>query len=140
MTFIKAALDEGNEFITQSNFQQTFSALSTKPSPPSTARVDTFKRDIPAKNETWFARKSVHKDEKADGTADWDEFVFGLRDDHSVHEKDFTPTLFDAHKVCDWDTELKSRASEVQGYNTLTMASMLLFSERLGSCAKTMGI
>jgi hypothetical protein len=62
--------------------------------------------------EHWFARKSVHrdissKDTNRPGNASWKEFIFGLRDSHSQHEQDFTPNLYDAHHILDWNDEVK---------------------------------
>lgn len=67
--------------------------------------------------EHWFARKSVHKDLSSrntthPGNASWNEFVYGLRDNHSKHEEDFTPNLFDAHHVCDWSEQVKAMESQ----------------------------
>ncbi|EXJ79116.1 hypothetical protein A1O3_08617 [Capronia epimyces CBS 606.96] len=67
-------------------------------SPPPSSTLDA---------EYWIARRSVHrdissKDATQPGHASWDEFVYGLRDNHSKHEADFTPTLYDAHRVADW--------------------------------------
>ena len=84
--------------------------------------------------EHWFARKSVHKDISSKdtgfpGNASWKEFIYGLRDNHSQHEQDFTPNLFDAHFVCDWNSQI--RDLEAQGklvgnngkkYSCVTMA------------------
>ena len=69
--------------------------------------------------EHWFARKSIHKDlsskdAASPGNASWKEFVYGLRDNHSQHEQDFTPNLFDAHHVCDWNTEVRELESQGQ--------------------------
>ncbi|EXJ64917.1 hypothetical protein A1O7_01256 [Cladophialophora yegresii CBS 114405] len=67
--------------------------------------------------EHWFARKSVHKDlsskdATSPGNASWKEFIYGLRDDHSKHEEAFTPNLYDAHPVCDWNGELRALESQ----------------------------
>lgn len=67
--------------------------------------------------EHWFARKSVHRDLSSrdatqPGNASWKEFIFGLRDHHSKHEEDFTPNLFDAHHVCDWNEQVQGLESQ----------------------------
>ncbi|KIW98541.1 uncharacterized protein Z519_00202 [Cladophialophora bantiana CBS 173.52] len=84
--------------------------------------------------EHWCARKSIHrdvssKDASTPGNASWKEFIFGLRDNHSKHEEDFTPTLYDAHCVCTWNEEVKSLESQEkivgkngQKYSCVTMA------------------
>ncbi|KAJ9602552.1 hypothetical protein H2200_013095 [Cladophialophora chaetospira] len=67
--------------------------------------------------EHWFARKSVHKDlssrdTTSPGNASWKEFIYGLRDNHSKHEEDFTPSLYDAYQVCNWDEQVKVLESQ----------------------------
>jgi hypothetical protein len=66
--------------------------------------------------EYWVARKSVHRDlssrdTSSPGNASWKEFIYGLRDDHSRHEQEFTPNLYDAHHVCDWNGEVRELES-----------------------------
>lgn len=120
LAFVQAVLDQGRTFISKPQFDETFTAVSTKSSPPSIAPVDVLKREIPSKGEAWFARRSIHENKKEEGTADWEEMVFALRDDHSFHERDFTPTLWDARKICDWDSELSDQSSKIVGFDTLT--------------------
>ncbi|OAL28128.1 hypothetical protein AYO20_09547 [Fonsecaea nubica] len=84
--------------------------------------------------EHWCARRSVHKDisskdTKSPGNASWKEFIFGLRDNHSKHEEDFTPTLYDAHCVCTWNEEVKDLEAQEkivgksgQKYSCVTMS------------------
>lgn len=67
--------------------------------------------------EHWFARKSIHsnigsKSEDKPGHASWEEFIYGLRDNHSQHEEDFTPNLFDARKIVDWDGQVRKLEEE----------------------------
>lgn len=58
------------------------------------------------RDEHWFSRRSVHKNSKGEnGTADWSEFVDGLMRNHSVHEADYTPNVFDCREVCNWEGE-----------------------------------
>ncbi|KAL2413062.1 hypothetical protein ABEF95_003845 [Exophiala dermatitidis] len=57
--------------------------------------------------EYWVARRSIHRDISSKSTtqpghASWAEFVFGLRDNHSKNECEFTPGLYDARCVVDW--------------------------------------
>ena len=86
-------------------------------------------RDLPA--EHWFARRSMHenissKNPDQPGHASWEEFVFGLRDNHSKHEQDFTPTLFDARQVVDWTGQVRKLDEEGaltrEGYRDVTMS------------------
>ena len=149
LTFLRAILDEGGAFLSKQNFQSTFSKHSTKSQADAKSHVDVLKRDISASQiekldwgsgsvprrkptaidaEHWFARRSRHvnKSSKAEkGSASWDEFVFGLRDQHSKHEFDFTPTLYDAHHILDWNEQVQALASEgrLGSYSHVTMSS-----------------
>jgi hypothetical protein len=123
-TFVTQVLTEGTTFIDKT-IPSTFTTTNTKASPPSTAHVTSSKRKISSgdilngigegntwgfaqawRDEFWFARKSVHAQAEETGTAAWKEFVDGLLRDHSVHEADYTPNVFDARKICDWEEEL----------------------------------
>jgi Protein of unknown function (DUF3074) len=132
LDFVRAILDEASIFLSPSTFSNTFTPLSTKSSPPSTAPVDLYKREIssselssikwsenqkvprraPAQcaHETWIARRSVHRNESSkthEGSASWPEFVFGLKEQHSEHERDFTPSIYDAHHILDWNEQIR---------------------------------
>ena len=86
-------------------------------------------RDLQA--EHWFTRRSIHdnvssKSKEKPGHASWEEFLFGLRDNHSKHEQDFTPTLFDARKVVDWQGQVRKLDEEGalrrEGFDEVTMS------------------
>ena len=67
--------------------------------------------------EHWFARRSIHdnitsKNATNSGHASWEEFIYGLRDNHSKHEEDFTPTLYDARHVVDWAGQVRKLDEE----------------------------
>ena len=151
LTFLRAILDEGGAFLSKSTFQSTFTSQSSKSSPPSTTNVEIWKRDISSSEieniswdsppiprrkpealgtEHWFARRSRHPNlssKEKKGSASWDEFVFGLRDQHSKHECDFTPTLYDAHLILDWNEQVRALDSEgkLAPYSHATMSSEL---------------
>lgn len=136
LKFLLAILDEGGAFLAPQAVAATFSRAGTKSAPPSDASVEVLKRSIPPSRlsqipwssspivrqkpsslepEHWFARRSVHKNvgsKETKGSASWEEFVYGLRDNHSQHECDFTPTLYDAHHVLDWNDEIKKLENE----------------------------
>jgi len=156
---VTALLDDGASFLSPSTFGRNFKHHSTKPSPPSAARVEVLNHTVPANaiaqvqwtrgssshhsdinsnsggggvgvsrskpllktgDEHWFARRSVHRDissksKDTPGHAGWDEFVFGLRDEHSKHEMEFTPTLYDARPVADWKGQIHKMEEEGQG-------------------------
>lgn len=149
--FLRALLDDGCAFLSPRSFSQHFSHQSTKSSAPSAATVEILTYTVPASEitqiswsegqavarskpraagvENWAARRSLHQDissksvEKP-GHASWAEFLFGLRDEHSVREMEFTPSLYDARRVLDWNDELKalSTRGEVGTYQQPTMA------------------
>ncbi len=143
---LTALLDEGASFLSPSTFSRNFKHHSTKPSPPSAARVEVLSHNVPANaiaqiqwtrshpdnnglsrskppkadTEHWFARRSLHRDissksKETPGHASWDEFVFGLRDEHSKHEMEFTPTLYDARPVADWKGQIHKMEEEGKG-------------------------
>jgi Protein of unknown function (DUF3074) len=149
LTFLHAILDEGGAFLDKSTFQSMFTSQSSKSSPPSTSNVQVLKREIPSSQiekiswdsppiprskpraisaEHWFARRSRHANvpsKEKKGSASWDEFVFGLRDQHSKHEYDFTPALYDAHHILDWNEEVQVLENEgkLAPYSHATMSS-----------------
>lgn len=57
-----------------------------------------------SKDETWFCRRSCHRNAAEKGTASWDEFVHAFRDNHPETEKAFTPTVMSARTATIWDT------------------------------------
>jgi hypothetical protein len=149
LTFLRAILDEGGVFLDKSTFQSTFASRGSKSSPPSTTKVQVLTRDIPSSDieeiswgsspiprrkprtidmEHWFARRSRHANvssKERKGSASWDEFVFGLRDQHSKHECDFTPPLYDAHHILDWNEQVRVLENEgkLAPYSHATMSS-----------------
>ncbi|KAF2142106.1 uncharacterized protein K452DRAFT_287314 [Aplosporella prunicola CBS 121167] len=128
-SFLKSVLDEAVAF-TDSIVPATFREGAAKASAPSSAKVKLLSRDIKAselptsgRNESWFARRSIHKNERTGGTADIAEFDEGLRDQHSKHEMEYTPDVFDAHKVADWDDLIAVRGGDVEGrYREVSMS------------------
>lgn len=113
-TFVHEILTEGVEFsdaVIPASFHKHG---SPKASPPSTAKVQLLSCDL-VKGETWFARQSLHKNASLDGTASWDEFEQGLYDNRTIHEMEYTPTVFDAHKVVDWSEEIEALGEDFGG-------------------------
>jgi hypothetical protein len=76
--------------------------------------------DDPAANdgrgEFWFCRRSRHtliKDGAPErGKASWEEFDDALFRDHSVKEGEYTPDIYDAHKILDWSEGLNGQKIE----------------------------
>ena len=71
-----------------------------------------------------FARKSTHTSKSETGTATWEEFDGGLRVQHSEHEREYTPDVFDSFKVLDWDAETDTLGEELGEYRDVKMSSM----------------
>jgi hypothetical protein len=146
-SFIKRALDEGLALATDDLANHFTSVSKTKTSPPATANVELLTRSIPAsslpahvkgsgdssaKGEAWFARRSIHEDKASAGSASWEEFQQGLSGkEHSVHESDYTPEVYDAVKVIEWaDEEVK-----VDGYENVGLQSKLTIWARVARFA-----
>ncbi|KAI9664993.1 MAG: hypothetical protein M1821_006441 [Bathelium mastoideum] len=131
--FLKRALDEATALI-DTTLPQSFRIVSkSKTSPPSAAPVELLSHSVAAsdlpshvkkegssssKGETWFARRSVHEDAEKEGTASRVEFEEGLFRNHSANEMDYTPDVYDAYKVLEWDA---SQLGNVEGYEQVGM-------------------
>ena len=109
LSFARTLLAEAVAF-TDDYLPREFTSKSLKPSPPATAKVELLEhiRRQRGNEETWFARRSIHADRAAPGTATFAELDAGLRHEHSLHEMQYTPDVFDAHEVLSWDSELAS--------------------------------
>lgn len=131
--FAGEVLTEAKDFMT-SYWPQKFKVKSAaKKSPPSTAPVEVLTKDVTSAEipqnarlpgapdtESWFARTSVHVNKRETGTAAWDEFEGYLLDNHSLNEKEYTPNVYDANKVLDWDS---STLAEMPGWEKVEMHS-----------------
>lgn len=56
-----------------------------------------------AKDETWICRRSVHRDAAQKGTASWEEFVEGFKEQHAETEKGFIDTVIGAREAATWE-------------------------------------
>lgn len=133
--FAETVLEEAELFLNvylRSMFKEK---AEKKPSPPSEAQVTLYTHEISAhdlpeegrtmgQSETWFARRSCHRDAAEAGTASWQEFDDALRENHSQHEKDYTPDVVDAHEVLDWDDELESIQRTWAGWTKINVNLM----------------
>lgn len=57
------------------------------------------------KDETWFARRSCHRDAAEHGTANWEEFEKAFRLEHPETEDAFTATIIGSRTAVAWDTK-----------------------------------
>ena len=149
ITFVSEILVQAIAFV-DDTLPATFKEGSLKPSPPSKAQVKLLSKDIGAPEiesipwtgstvnrtwsakgkkppEAWFARRSHHVNQKSDGTADFDEFDFGLRYEHSKHEQAYTPDVFDSYKVFDWKDQIKEAPDDNPGLNDYNYVNMSIF-------------
>jgi len=108
-TFARTALNEGSTFLnTELGPSGRFKAKGKgeRKASPSAAGVKVYAFDRPGgthgREEAWFARVSRHRHAAEPGTAGFAEFDFGLRAEHSKHELEYTPDLFDAFEVVDY--------------------------------------
>jgi hypothetical protein len=132
-SFVNEVLSEAIAFSDTIIPTQFKSKGSPKSSDPSTAKVQLLTCDDIVqvgvkgeKTEPWFARHSVHEDLAKHGTATYEEMVAGLMRNHSVHEMEYTPDVFDAHKVLDWKEEIARLEAEGRsgGYKELAMEGL----------------
>jgi len=56
------------------------------------------------KDETWFCRRSCHRNAAENGTASWEEFTHSFKEHHAESEDAFTPTVIGAREAMRWDT------------------------------------
>ncbi|KAE8348372.1 hypothetical protein BDV28DRAFT_94023 [Aspergillus coremiiformis] len=76
-------------------------------SPPTTAHIHVSSRiirDLP-KEEFWVCRKSVHQNAPVNGSASWEEFRSGLRENHAENEMEYTPSVTGVDRLLEWTTE-----------------------------------
>lgn len=162
--FVLALLDQTNNYLHPQIFNLRYKSHSHKPSPPSNTDVEILTYSLPAsdisqinwsdpattagvgrvkprdiKTEHWCARRSYHSNVSSKvnpATASWEEFVFGLRDNHSKHEQDFTPTLYDARHILDWSEEIQKagqawklgdRSAEAPGQYSYTDITLSIY-------------
>ncbi len=56
------------------------------------------------KDETWFCRRSCHRNAAENGTASWEEFVYSFKEHHHESEDGFTAVVIGAREAMAWDT------------------------------------
>jgi len=57
------------------------------------------------KDETWFCRRSCHRNATENGTASWEEFIHSFKEHHHESEDAFTPSVIGAREAMTWDTQ-----------------------------------
>lgn len=149
ISFMEEILDQAVVFV-DDTLPATFTKGGLKNSEPSVAKVQLLKRMVPPtemeavpwinssiprnwsangakkSGEAWFARRSRHANHSQEGTADLDEFDYGLRYNHPKHEQDYTPDVFDSYKVLDWSEQIEATIGNgpgIDNYRELNMSS-----------------
>lgn len=104
-SFLHACLTESQVLL--SSVPTTF-RRHRKPrgAPPSTAAVHLYTRTDNGSGDYWVCRQSTHQDAAVTGSASWDEFRSGLRDNHSENEMDYTPSVTSVVKLLEWPSEV----------------------------------
>ena len=155
LSFIEEVLDQATTFA-HDTLPATFRSKGNKTSKPAVAKVELLSRMIPSSDieqvpwmnssiprnwsgnvkkkprEAWFARRSLHANASSEGTADLDEFDYGLRHNHSKHEQDYTPDVFDTYRVLDWSEQIAAELSKghlIDGYSQVDMSSKYLVAK-----------
>lgn len=127
--FIKDVLSEAIPFVDsiqpKSGGESTWKSRgSPKKHHGSDALVQQLEKTVPAKdsrtklstngsdeakkgpqNETWFCRKSYHKNSAEKGTASWEEFRRGFKEHHAETEQKFISTVMAVRKAVGWKTD-----------------------------------
>ncbi|KPI45760.1 uncharacterized protein AB675_527 [Cyphellophora attinorum] len=105
-----------NHLAIPTNTQQPNSrsaSVSSTTAPTSRSRIQRPKPTSIA-DEHWYTRRSIHTSHSSKlspGSAP-EEFLFGLLNEHSKNEQAFTPNLFDAHPILNWDGQIRKLAEE----------------------------
>jgi hypothetical protein len=72
------------------------------------------------KDETWFCRRSCHRNAAEKATATWEEFVHSFKEHHHETEDAFTAAVIGAREGMTWDT--KDIEVEVRGERWIDMS------------------
>ncbi|KAJ5612801.1 hypothetical protein N7510_005995 [Penicillium lagena] len=126
--FVTTALREAISLL-DTTIPSTLTADSKpRSSPPSHAKVKLLRgwrkpadsdspqvRNGSGKGEFWVCRQSEHVDSAAPGTASWEEFEDGLRQDHAKHEMEYTPSVTGVERLLQWEGPEMETELEVEG-------------------------
>lgn len=74
------------------------------------------------KDETWFCRRSCHRNKAEVGTASWKEFMHSFKDHHAETEDAFTATVIGAREAMKWDTNGLEVEVNGERWNNITVA------------------
>ncbi|KAF7197069.1 hypothetical protein HII31_01494 [Pseudocercospora fuligena] len=108
--FVQALLDEGHAFISDQKIWQDAGQKNASPA-KAPVKIAKYSRATPGSKseETWFQRTSLHENKAEPGTATFDEFDAGLRENHSKNEQEYTPGLVEVHEVLNYKALLEEK-------------------------------
>lgn len=93
--------DRGSKKYTQSDAQVHVTSLVLSKDEIATALgTEFYPQDM--ENEDWYCRKSFHVDSNKKGTASWEEFYDGFRDNHAEAELGWAPDVVGTRKGAEW--------------------------------------
>ncbi|EME87950.1 uncharacterized protein MYCFIDRAFT_75783 [Pseudocercospora fijiensis CIRAD86] len=109
-SFVQALLNEGHAFITDQKIWQDAGQKNASPAKAS-VKITKYSRTTPGSQseETWFQRTSLHENKAEPGTATFDEFDNGLRENHSKNEQEYTPGLVEVHELLNYKALLEGK-------------------------------
>lgn len=67
-------------------------------------KMEGRSRSAGSKDETWYCRRSCHRNSAEKGTASWQEFTHSFKEHHAETEDAFTETVIGARQAMSWDT------------------------------------
>ncbi|RAH40687.1 SRPBCC family protein [Aspergillus brunneoviolaceus CBS 621.78] len=99
--FLHDILTEAQSFV--SAIPTTFHPThKLRRSPPAAAPKQQQQQQQQRGSEFWICRTSVHENAARDGTASSAEFRAGLRENHSAHEMEYTPSVTAVETLLEW--------------------------------------
>lgn len=111
LTFLTTLLTQSLPFLNSIPSSPPWNPTATKHHPSSTAPIQLLARRVDT--EIWSCRRSLHVDSAQPGTASWEEFTRGIKDEHAVAEAEYTPGIVAQRTGRSW--EVGGVEVEVQG-------------------------
>jgi hypothetical protein len=145
VTFVTQLLTEGKQFTDETipNSFQHIKLYNLPQSKGGNVEVlaggkevdDTAAND--GRGEYWYARRSRHilspDGTEERGKASWEEFVEALFRSHSEREGEYTPDIYEARKLCEWDEDLQGQT--INGFENIGLQSKLCDVQGVGKSA-----
>lgn len=84
--------------------------------------LNQFRKD--GKAETWYCRRSCHRNAAEKGTVSFSEFMFAFKDNHPATEDAFTPAVVGAREAMVWDCDGMEIGLEGEKWIDLTLTAV----------------